>query len=544
VGRFRRHPGWSSIAGAPVGIGRGRHGPAVVAVCGEQLDRGLRDALARSLGAGAGTGAGEPDAGTAVELVVVEELCSRPERLRSFYQSHRPAGLVVAACGLGAARAAADLAIADGADPAHVVAASLAPALGRGAAERTLLVTASCRAWSRRAEMLASAPPAGHLPWQAGQPLDRRGLFGAWRGRPSYRARVDDSACVGTERCGRCIPDCPTGAITVSGTTPQVDPRKCVSCGWCVVTCPSRAVSMAGADLDGIAAELDSLVRDGVGKIAVACERAGTEGAAIPERAGSGPHAVIFLPCAATISPGAVLALSASGVQLDVDPCSDCRSHEMVEATTRFTGRLASVLGADARGDRSPVPAPVPVPVPDIAGEEGRATGVRVTWHEPEATNHIVAQLATSQSRRPTEGMLLDDGAPTFVVRVDGARCTICGSCSLACPCTALAFDPLTKVLAADSSQCTGCRRCVAVCPEEAVTVERGVDVGAVVGGPARVEVPFHRWACPECGTTASTDPLIASVQRRLAARGRSPALVASLQRCRACSGAYRADGG
>ncbi len=164
MGRFRRQPKWSPLTGTPGGMARVRHGLAAVAVCGEQLDGALRRVLAESFGAALG----EPESGKGVELVVVEELCSHPERLSSFYQKHRPAGLVVAACGLGAARAAADRAVADGADAARVIARSLSPALGRGAARRTLLVTASCRAWSRRARVLAGAPWAATCPGKPG----------------------------------------------------------------------------------------------------------------------------------------------------------------------------------------------------------------------------------------------------------------------------------------------------------------------------------------------------------------------------------------
>lgn len=215
-----------------------------------------------------------------------------------------------------------------------------------------------------------------------------------------------------------------------------------------------------------------------------------------------------------------------------------------VEATARFAGRLAGALdtpglGAAGLGIRGASSAP------DPAGGEGRAAASRHTWHEPEATNAVVAQLASSKTGRGTEAVILDTGALTFVVSVDGARCTMCGSCALPCPSTSLTIDPAIRTLAVDSSRCVGCCRCVTTCPEAALSVERGPDTDSVLAGPTPVEAASHLGVCPECGSTTDVDPLVASVQRRLAARGRSAALLASLshQRCPACSETVRCDG-
>ncbi|MDA8076856.1 MAG: hypothetical protein M0Z40_16880 [Actinomycetota bacterium] len=64
---------------------------------------------------------------------------------------------------------------------------------------------------------------------------------------------------------------------------------------------------------------------------------------------------------------------------------------------------------------------------------------------------------------------------------------------------------------------------------ESAVSVERGVDLDAILGGPSPVGATPRAQARPEGGGSTSSDPLIAAVQRRLAARGRPVALLASL---------------
>jgi len=396
----------------------------------------------------------------------------------------------------------------------------LAPALGFESIERTRLVTATCRAASLRARALAGQPPARLVPWQAGQSMGRRGLFGAWRGLPSLTAHIDQDACAGAELCGRCRSDCPVGAIIVNGVTPQIDPRACVSCGRCVVTCPTRAISMPGADLDGIIAELGSLLGDGVGEIAVVCEQAVPAERPVPKGVEPGTEAVVSLPCLAVLGNGAALMLTAGGARIHTEACGNCHSHEVVESSTRFTDRLMNILGNEYNQS---LPA--------------SASSTHLTWSEPDATNAAVALLAGPERLGATLQQILDQGASTSVVRVDGSRCTMCGSCDLACPSTALTLDRGAQTLAVDSSQCVGCGRCVAVCPEAAISVERGIDIGSVLNGPTFLRATGRPEVCQDCGMTIDADPLVASVQRRLAAQGRAPALIDSLRRCPACSG-------
>ena len=546
MGLFRR-PSWSPVADGPTGVARVRHGRATVVVCGDRLDGPARAALASSAGTAVGTAigraarpvSGEPETGTPAQVVVIEQLCAHPEQLGTFYEKYRPQALVVAACALGASRAAADEAVGAGADAGRVLARSLAAALRRSGPQRALVVAASCRAWSCRARVLAGAPLAGHRPWRSGEQLDRRSLLGAWRGQPSTSARVDQKLCAGADRCGRCIQDCPSGAITVTGGVPEVDPLECVSCGRCVTTCPSYAVSMPGADLDGLAAELEGLLSEGLRDISVACERGGMdreranghpmgkgaagkgaagEGATMAEHASPGVEAEMFVPCAAMLGPGVLMSLSGAGVQVDAVTCADCPSRGVVDATARFAEQLAVALGTVG---------------PDAAREPRGPTPSLLMWHEPEATNDVVARASRANKSLSGGdrggGVILGPGAATFVVGVDGELCSVCGACALACPTSAISYDPGDQALEVDSSRCVGCRRCVSVCPESAICVERGIDMDAVLTGPSSFRAAPHAQACLQCGESTSSDPLVAAVQRRLAARGRPAALVASL---------------
>jgi len=60
-----------------------------------------------------------------------------------------------------------------------------------------------------------------------------------------YRAVVDESLCVG---CQKCVKRCKFSAITMKGSDPKklksvIDPAKCLGCGACVVSCPKHALT-------------------------------------------------------------------------------------------------------------------------------------------------------------------------------------------------------------------------------------------------------------------------------------------------------------
>jgi len=54
-------------------------------------------------------------------------------------------------------------------------------------------------------------------------------------------AYIDHAVCNG---CGRCVPVCPQGAITLVNRTANVDLNTCTGCGLCVTECPKMAISL------------------------------------------------------------------------------------------------------------------------------------------------------------------------------------------------------------------------------------------------------------------------------------------------------------
>ena len=66
--------------------------------------------------------------------------------------------------------------------------------------------------------------------------------------RPQLMYRA--SKCIGDAQCGRCLPTCPVGALSVGDDGRiTVDFARCDGCGRCVPACPSKALSMVGRSM-------------------------------------------------------------------------------------------------------------------------------------------------------------------------------------------------------------------------------------------------------------------------------------------------------
>jgi len=60
----------------------------------------------------------------------------------------------------------------------------------------------------------------------------------------------NESRCIGSADCGRCIPVCPVSAISANaGGKIGIDRKLCDNCGKCVAICPARAIRMYGENM-------------------------------------------------------------------------------------------------------------------------------------------------------------------------------------------------------------------------------------------------------------------------------------------------------
>ncbi len=508
---------------APGPSGRARR--PLVAVCDRAFAPGGVDSLAASVRAGAS------DVWTEVDLVVIGDLCRHPGRLGRYCARRRPAAVVAVACHLTGAAAAAAQATQSGVDLARTAYMAVTPAgadqpgdpPAGGQLPRPAGAVTACEAAARRVTVLAGQPPAPRRRPGAGQPIDRRGLLAVVRGVTHTAAWVDTQRCWGTGRCTRCSTDCPVAAIDTSAATAEIDPDSCIRCGRCVVTCPAHAITMPGADLEGLAAQVDAILDAGATHTTLVCER---EPAGGPATAGS-PAFTVTLPCVAVLGAGARLQLAARGTTVELRRCSSCHCAPTVEGDERLVESLTRVLPPPARRETTGAPPPAP-------------QGMR--WREPVATSHAVTQRLGGRGQNPPAPVrpvtIVERGAATRILSVDLTACSACGACGLACPSAALAVDPATRQLTVDSAACNGCGRCLTVCPERCLTVTAGLDLASLTRGPSTFSVAAPSRPCASCGAPYQPDPAALAVIARLQADDKPPALIAALGRCPRCANA------
>jgi len=396
--------------------------------------------------------------------IVVEDLCERPAAAAAALREAEATRVVLGLC---ERRPSAELVAAlrrAGAAPFGIEAVMLA---GRRPDEAARLVAGA------RARLDALAPGERGRSTVNGGAISRRSLFSLGGALAQARIAVlDQTACVGSSRCGLCVGRCPTDAITATAPLPTIDPAACTACGLCVAGCPHEALRLTGAATAQFEAQLEQLA-PGVSGIVFACE--GADADAPPG------WALVELPTLALLTPGWLFQLRARDVEVRLVPCGNacCAGAHAVEAF------VAGVL-RDRESSRDTRPE-------------------RVLLTEPLATVEALRHLV-----RPGSTAVIEAGeSPLGLVALDAERCTLCGVCAAVCPTEALRLDETAgeTVLRLRADACIGCARCVTACPERALGVRPGIDLARL--GPGAVDLAGARHeTCVACGADLPPRPM------------------------------------
>jgi ferredoxin len=467
-----------------------------------------------------------------VRVKLVPDLCADPTRA----EPDGAGGLVLGLCGPGPSSAdlqalARRLAL----DPFGVEVVDLG-LLARLGPAPSLPERAAAALASAAAALLVGGPtPPGRMRLRLGAgEVSRRGLLAG--AVVTYRpvARIEQPACLGSERCALCVAACPVGAIARSHPYPSVDTDACVGCAACVSACPVDAVGVGGAASEQLEARMDAIwswpwrERPGIlfacRGAARAAGGAGTTDTEEPAAASTGPGDVptgpdwvpVPVPCLAVVTEGWLLGAVAAGAPaVGVLGCGErCGAGSLPRTTERVT-YAAAALGPDrVRLARADAPQPfaalaAPMPPP------GPTRGLPPLVHEPQATAAALEALAPPA--------LELEGGPLGVpaVRTDG--CTLCGTCTTVCPTGALRLEGEGETaLSLDAARCVACGHCAEICPERVVSVERRTGPETLAG--RRVLKRAEAGRCRRCGAPVAPEPMLARIRELLAEE--SPALL------------------
>ena len=327
--------------------------------------------------------------------------------------------------------------------------------------------------------------------------------------------------------CQKCVEVCPETAIALN-PGPQINDL-CSGCGLCVRACPTEVFESElypdGFLLDQVTSLLDS--HEGAGnrrKLSIYCRRA--------ERPSTD---AVGVPCLGIVGENVLFGAAIAGfeeVVLTRGSCERCHlkpAEPLFECSIRRARVLATGIGLDEfsletveREKERYTPAGrrkmltgianrVRTSARTIASEEG--TGVRERVHMEPGLNKddgaggspgrtLLRRLLRSRRWEGARPVAYDRELAWARMRVDGDRCTACGTCAAVCPTGAVHVDSESEsvILSFRPSACTNCSLCRDACAEEAIAFEAEFWISDILREEAEVVATIESGWCTICG--------------------------------------------
>lgn len=334
---------------------------------------------------------------------------------------------------------------------------------------------------------------------------------------------LDPQRCLHSQdqfaECSACFEICPAGALT-AGKPPVLDEDRCQACMACLVVCPGGAYQAN----DDVADLLDCVSRVEGQPVELVCgmhpcPQMGADAVSI---------GIQIRGCLAGLGKGAYASLATLGVKrisLRTDACARCKWHSLLpeihhqaeQANLFFSAWKGGATIECAEDVTAPLERPLwiakspPLSRRDLFRRwvrQGNALAAdavekRIAASEyPYGRDRARLLYAVRQFSQPSANPVLNGFG--FARLTISETCVACGACGKACPTNALQFvvdeGELTFSLLFSARNCIDCDRCAHVCIAEAITVEDGAPLSAVIGEPP---VSLHTGSlarCQDCG--------------------------------------------
>ncbi len=290
--------------------------------------------------------------------------------------------------------------------------------------------------------------------------------------------------------CTRCLDICPVGAVAPAGDKVEFDAFVCAGCGACTSVCPTGAAAFTVPETGVLLARLRVLLsayRLAGGErplLLVHDARHGEEMIDLIARHGRGlPANVLPFAVGEITQIGLDLLVSAfaNGASLVRFLADPGRRDEHAGLAGQIglaqsclaglgygEGRVALIDSGDPEAVEAELYGTRPPEAPTI-GNAPVTGGKRGTTMQALRHLHSVAPA-------PVDVLPTAKGSPFGTVSVDPASCTVCFSCTVACPTAALRASACGKSLHLIADDCIQCGLCRTACPESAIELVPQID--------------------------------------------------------------------
>jgi ferredoxin len=347
-----------------------------------------------------------------------------------------------------------------------------------------LVLDLSSQPLLRRVELPTGYLAPGRDPLdQALAVIDLLGFDGEFE-KPRYVA-VNEKLCAHSRSkkagCRNCIDVCSTEAILGHGDTIKLDPYLCQGCGTCTTVCPSGALAYQYprvADLGQAIKVQLAAFRAAGGENPCLLFHSTTSGrkllAALKRSGRSLPDNLIAIETWSVDAVGIDLLLGAVALGASRIALLGAGPHDLapLQKQLGFAQGVLKGMGFDGEylrlidperpdwlAELATWPAPLALPAAEFRLLPAKRTTLEFV------IDHLLRHAPAAPESIP-----LPAGAPFGNVTVSEA-CTLCMSCTSACPASALKAAPDAPRLSFIERNCLQCGLCVNTCPEQAITL-------------------------------------------------------------------------
>ena len=405
-----------------------------------------------------------------------------------------------------------------------------------------LVLDLSAEPLLRRVELPDGYAAPGRDPFEQALAVQALGEFVGEFEKPRYVA-FEAALCAHSRAkktgCSNCIESCSTAAIRSNGDVIAVDPYLCKGCGTCSTVCPSGALSFQYPRVPELGQRVKTL-------LAEYAHAGGTDACLLFHSAAAGSAAIARLArrgrgLPARVIPVEVWSADAVGLDLmlgslalgacqvavlaagshDAAPLKAQAGHgQAILSALGYGGEHLRVIEADA-DDWQALERALYDWAPAMTVAEPARFRLLAKKRETLdfALRHLVAHApATTTPAGLPAAIALNAGAPFGQVIASDA-CTLCMSCTGACPAGALRAASDAYRLEFVEKNCLQCGLCEASCPESAITLEPRLlpgEYGTEGARRARALREAGIFHCTACGKAMGAAPLIESMIARL----------------------------